>query len=67
MSLVVQSSYHGPAPPSSFQIFPVHAKKKRVFFVMLPIFRTFACRDYKDNFTSAIVIENLIIGSESEE
>jgi len=34
---------------------------------MLPIFRTFASIDYKDNFTSAIVIENLIIGSESEE
>jgi len=58
---------HVPAPLSSFQIFPVNAKKKRVFFVMLPIFRTFASIDYKDNFTSAIVIENLIIGSESEE
>lgn len=34
---------------------------------MLQILRTFASRDYKDNFTSAIVIENLIIGSESEE
>ena len=57
----------GELPPSSFQIFPVHEKKKRVFFVMLQILRTFASRDYKDNFTSAIVIENLIIGSESEE